>query len=325
MLEPELRGGFRLNRAHEDEVATSYRTTLGRIERALSDEPLTQVCDTILTDKLGLSAAPIESRPVAATTVKLSEVGSTPSLRADNRWHGSANRLIRDALEGQSLTMSDIVSGVPVKGDQPQFVDVGDEEGAFAIATSALQAGQILMEYAKPVTTASASRFPVGAGELLVAMDGDGSIGKAGVVESSDALLTADSHVAIIPVTGNMDLKLALACWLNSTWGRTQTSGLMTGATGQTQLRPADFLSILVPRLLVERAEAVAKGYKQTLATFEPPALRARQLICEVSAWITAFLIENGAMQARDEGLPRFGDPSSLRALLNVAYPSIAG
>ena len=315
----------RLDKSQEDEVAIWYRAALRNIERVLSDEPLTQVCDGILMKSLGLSAAPVEARNVSVTNVKLSDVASTPSLRADNRWHGSANRLIRSMLEESSVSMSYVVSGVPVKGNQPQFVDIEDEEGAFAIATSALQAGQIVMDYTKPVTTVSAQRFPVGEGELLVAMDGDGSIGKAGVVGASDAVLTVDSHVAVVPVIGDLDLKLALACWLNSTWGRTQTSGLMTGATGQTQLRPADFLSILVPRLLIERAHEVANEYKRTLATFEPPARRARQIICDVSASVTTFLSENGALQLDEEDSGKFGNAPSLRALLDIAYPSTAG
>jgi len=129
----------------------------------------------------------------------------------------------------------------------------------------------------------------------------------------------------VVPVIGDLDLKLALACWLNSTWGRTQTSGLMTGATGQTQLRPADFLSILVPRLLIERAHEVANEYKRTLATFEPPARRARQIICDVSASVTTFLSENGALQLDEEDSGKFGNAPSLRALLDIAYPSTAG
>ena len=94
-----------------------------------------------------------------------------------------------------------------MKGRQPQFVDMEAEGEAFAIATSTLQAGQIAMDYAKPVTLASANRVPVVAGDLLVAMDGDGSVGKAGVVGPSDFVLTVDSHVAIVPLQAILTLR----------------------------------------------------------------------------------------------------------------------
>ena len=99
----------------------------------------------------------------------------------------------------------------------------------------------------------------------------------------------------------------------------------MTGATGQTQLGPADFLRILVPRQLVQDAAAVANAYRQTLTTFEPPTRRARQLICDGAELITTSLIESGALNVSSQVAAEFSSPSSLRALLDLAYPSVMG
>ena len=312
-----------LNEESQSELADLYINTLTRIEKVFADEPLTQICDSILTSTLGFDAPPIETRPVSISIIKLSEVGSTPSLRVDNRWHGSANRLIRDVLSGQSVALGELLGGLPVKGRQPEFLEQEAEEGALAIATSTLQGGQVVMEYAKPITAASADHFPVGVGDLLVAMDGDGSLGKAGVVGSHDSQLTVDSHIAVLPVAGSSELKLALACWLNSTWGRTQTTGLMTGATGQTQLRPSDLMNVLVPEILIDRYKAVADAYEQTLISFESPPRRARQLICDGAVAMTTTFIENGALRLGGQVAAEFTSPISLRGLLDLAYPSV--
>ena len=312
-----------LNEEHQAELANSYTDTLTRIEKVFADEPLAQVCDSILASTLGFNAPPIETRPVSISVIKLSEVASTPSLRVDNRWHGAANRLVRDVLIDQSIALGQLLSGVPTKGRQPEFLEEEDEEGALAIATSTLQGGQVVMDYAKPIAAVSADRFPVGFGELLIAMDGDGSLGKAGVVGPHEAQLTVDSHVAVVPVAGPSELKLALACWLNSTWGRTQTTGLMTGSTGQTQLRPSDLIKVLVPEVLIDRCKAVAVAYEQTLINFESPPRRARQLICEAAALMTRTFVENGVLQLDGQGATEFASPASLRRLLDLAYPSV--
>jgi hypothetical protein len=314
----------RLNESQQTRITQCYTQTLNQIRDILAEEPFMEVCDNILSDVLQLPSPPIESRAVMAAVVSLEDVAATPSLRADNRWHGVPNRLVRGALAEESVPLGSVVGGMPVKGRQPDYLEEA-EDGAFAIATGTLQAGQVALDLAKPVTLTSAARFPVQSGQLLVAMDGDGSLGKAGVVGPSDAELTVDTHIAKVPVNGSPDLNKALACWLNSTWGRTQTAGLMTGATGQTQLRPTDLLRVLVPQVLVDRPDEVASAYQNVLTTFDTPARHARQAICDGSAEITEILMEEGTLRMTKESSATYNSPTALRTLLDLAYPSTGG
>ena len=78
----------KLSNGQQAEFADSYGDTLGRIERVLSDEPLTQVCDNILSDALRLVIPPIETRPVAVTSVTMSRccLHSKPADRQQMAW-----------------------------------------------------------------------------------------------------------------------------------------------------------------------------------------------------------------------------------------------
>jgi hypothetical protein len=194
------------------------------------------------------------------------------------------------------------------------------EDTPRAIATVSIQSGTIALDQTKPTTEQSVKRFPVLTGDLLVAMDGDGSLGKAAVYRGKEEA-TVDSHVARCRARGDEDLADALACYLNSTWGRVQTTSLMTGATGQTQLSPMDLLDLLVPGELVRYAGKVAYAYRAALRTYEPLPVRARRIICRASAELTSLLIADGALAASVVTEP-FTDADFLAAQLRMLHPS---
>jgi hypothetical protein len=201
---------------------------------------------------------------------------------------------------------------------------VPDEEVADdtpgAIATVSIQSGMIVLDQVKPTTAESTSRFPVRSGELLVAMDGDGSLGKAAVY-TGEKTATVDSHVARCRLRKRGRVAEAVACYLNSTWGRVQTTGMMTGATGQTQLSPTDLSDVLVPLAVVENAEVIAERYQEVLREFEPVTRRARRALCNACAEMTATLLADGAL-LKFEGLETFTSPDKLLGLLEQLYPS---
>jgi hypothetical protein len=154
-------------------------------------------------------------------------------------------------------------------------------------------------------------------------MDGDGSLGKAAVVPETELSLMRDSHVAALETKGSEHLAAALACWLNSTWGLTQTSGLMTGATGQTQLRPVDLASIRVPVNVLERAAETSTEYMSALSYIDTPARRARRILCNGAAQVSELLLKQHAIHLSPERSDEFVSAVRLWELLEVAYPTV--
>lgn len=303
-------------------IKETYRQTLADIETIANEDRLAETCDRIVSTICGLPLPKIGTGSVVARTVRMKEVASAPAMRADNRWHGGANQQVLAALRRDSVPLRSVLASLPAKGRQPTYLEEPDGDNAFAIATSTLQMGQVVLENAKPVTRGSVASAPVAPGELLVAMDGDGSLGKAAVVPDTDLALMRDSHVAALRTKGNEHLAAALACWLNSTWGLTQTSGLMTGATGQTQLRPADLASVLVPVNVLERVGNIAKEYTSALSYIDTPARRTRRILCKGAAQVSQLLLEHHAIRLDPERAKEFASTDYLWNLLALAYPT---
>jgi hypothetical protein len=317
----------RVSAATQTAIATSYRDALVEISALFEHESkLAGVCDQVIAEEVGISP-PTPIRPdVRIVRVSLAEVAATRALRLDNRWHSSENRKVREELlEHDLLMLGDVLDGLPAKGRQPHWApeELVSEDTPRAIATVSIQSGTVALEQTRPTTEQSVARFPVRTGDLLVAMDGDGSLGKAAVYDGEgDA--TVDSHVARCRARGDNRLADALACYLNSTWGRVQTTSLMTGATGQTQLSPTDLLDVLVPAELVARASSVSGAYRAALRTYEPLARRARRTICRASAELTSLLIADAAL-AESDAVEPFADTDFLFAQLTLLHPSLRG
>jgi hypothetical protein len=304
-------------------LAEMYGQTLADIDTIANEDRLAETCNRIIARVCDLQVPAIATGSVAARVVRMHEVASAPTMRADNRWHGVANQQVLAALERDSITLGSVLASPPAKGRQPTYLEEPDGGDAFAIATSTLQMGQLVLENAKPVTRTSVASAPVSPGRLLVAMDGDGSLGKAAVVPDTDLSLMRDSHVAMLETKGSEHLAAALACWLNSTWGLTQTSGLMTGATGQTQLRPADLASVRVSVNVLKRAAEVSTEYKSALSYIDTPARRARKILCNGAAQVSELLLKHRAIHLSPERSNEFVSATRMWELLGVAYPTV--
>jgi hypothetical protein len=304
-------------------LAEIYGQTLADIEAIANEDRLAETCDRIIAKVSGLQLPPIAIGSVAARAVSMHEVATAPSMRADNRWHGVANQQVLAALERDSVPLGSVLASLPTKGRQPTYLEEPDGDDAFAIATSTLQMGQVVLENAKPVKRTSVASAPVTRGQLLVAMDGDGSLGKAAVVPDTELSLMRDSHVAALETKGSEHLASTLACWLNSTWGLTQTTGLMTGATGQTQLRPADLASVRVPVNVLEQAAETSAEYTSVLSYIDTPARRTRRILCNGAAQVSELLLKERAIRLDPERSDEFISPAHLWKLLEVAYPTV--
>lgn len=305
------------------EIRRVYLEALGEIEAIAAEDRLAATCDRILSETVGLVSPALPRGGIAQQVVSLLDVARAPVLRIDNRWHGTANRSVRQAILADSSPLGSTLAALPLKGRQPSYLDEPDGDGAFAIATSTIQMGQLALDSLKPVLLESIARSPVDPGSLIVAMDGDGSLGKAAVVPDSDLHLARDSHVAKLDVVNGADMAFTLACWLNSTWGLVQTAGLMMGSTGQTQLRPIDLASVLVSNRVLASSSAIASAYRDALNYVDTPTRRARKAICRSSAEVSRIAVDRGLIELDEELARKFVDPAWLWDLLELAYPSV--
>jgi hypothetical protein len=303
-------------------VVDAYRTSLEELEHVIaSDGGFRDRCDDVLFKEAGLAKEGVEAGPLAMRSVPLLEVATTRVLRIDNRWHGVENHALQTLLgHRQCVPLGHLIEGGIRKGRQPKAIDDFEDDGEapVALTTAAIQSGGVAWEQVRGTDSESVGRFPVLKGDLLVAMDGDGSLGKAAVFDAHrDA--TTDSHLARI-TTKDPELAISLACYLNSSWGHVQTNALMSGSTGQTQLSPSDLAGVLVPIQVVEAAPAVADAYSSLLGLWEEPARRNRRVMCAASATLTTCLVSDGLI-APDAIEPTWMQAEGLLSLLDTVYP----
>ncbi|MBV5247031.1 hypothetical protein KUF57_26245 [Mycolicibacterium sp. PAM1] len=311
------------SRRAQESVADTYREFLRfAVQVAAEDEKFAAACDQIVGDVLGLELRALPPARVRHRAVPLSEVAEARTVRLDNRWHGAEFRsVILTLLEVPTRPLGELLVENMAKGRQPNLVLEGEEgDNGQAAATSSLRFGVVSEELLKRTTADCVAAFSVLRGDLLVAMDGDGSVGKCAVYGGAEPI-TADSHLARLRV-GYDDRAAALSCWLNSTWGQAQTNGMMSGATGQTQLSPDDLLSVRVPNSLLEHERELAKRFQSLTAAYVPAHHKVRAQLCETSAAIAALLLADGAL------IPTRGkdDPWSLKEnvrLMKRIYPSV--
>lgn len=156
--------------------------------------------------------------------------------------------------------------------------------------------------------------------DLLVSLDGDGSIGKAAVFGGEfDAV--CDSHI------GALRLKIpkqssALACLINSTYGQAFVQRHASGATGQIQLAPEDLFAFGVPAVVLENAQEIDAAYRAKLATFRGRSHRIKDKISIAAAAVSDELAGAGGLIFPNRDIERvLLGSSELRDLLNVLKP----
>ena len=193
------------------------------------------------------------------------------------------------------------------------------------VATVAIQAGTVVRDLTKPTTAeeiANAGDRQLQKGDLLVTMDGEGSIGKAAVFQDEYDAIT-DSHVAMIRFD-NSDLARALACWINSSCGQAQIELAISGATGQTQLSKGDLENLQVPIELIERAINITADYQKTVRAYQPVTTHVRGLLCYFSVEVSEALIYSSTLGAEGKSaLEKSASVEELSLLLSSLKPEL--
>jgi hypothetical protein len=234
-----------LTKALQDRIAARHDQCLRTITEILQEEVnLRTVADEVLVS-CGIEVAKLSLADLTFDKVSLAQCTRSPTLRIDARFHRSdlqstlINLRGRDCVSLESLLLEDLC-----KNSQPTILPV-EEEGCDGrvVATGSIQAGQVVFELSKFTTDEdieNAGRCRIAVNDVLVTMDGEGSIGKAAVFED-DYPAVPDSHVGILRFS-SADISFAVSCFLNSSLGQAQFLSSTTGATGQTQISRADLL-----------------------------------------------------------------------------------
>jgi len=318
----------RVSTSSREAIASDYLRTLAEIDEILEEERgIRSLCDDVLKVIGRMQLHPLDLQPLTCDAVTIRQCGANDMLRIDGRFHRSDVRAaLRSLSPDGAVRLGELVSDV-IRNSQPRIL-VDDEDQAAesrVVATSSIQAGQVVYEMTKATdveTVEGAGQRGIVSGDVLVTMDGDGSIGKCAVFDA-EYLAVPDSHVGILR-TSNRDISRAVSCFLNSSLGQAQFMIATTGATGQTQVSRDDLLAFWIPRAVLVSAKDVGDAYSERLRSFEPLTRRVRRRLCEFGAATTGVVLRDGDLPARaSRGLDPYQDPLRLMELFELLKPEM--
>jgi len=310
-------------------LGRQYMATLGRINEDFeANRRLFVACDEVLVEILGYPTRSLMYGSVFDVEIPLAECERSAQLRLDARYHRPEHRFYADLLDGlETVCLADLLKCEVLRGRQPRLIDDGDEVGGRIVATVSLQGGQIIGELTKPAVVedieADGARL-LEAGDLLVAMDGEGSLGKAAVHLDTTEPAMADSHLGVLRLKDTV-LSQAVACYLNSSLGQAQIGMYTSGSTGQTQIAAEDLIRVRIPRAVIDKAVDIDAAYLKVLTEYQPIPRKARHRVSTFSCLITEQLLLSGLVEpGMREEFEAMADPDAAAAMLSMLKPSMS-
>lgn len=308
----------------QEKIGGIYVEALKAIEEIISEpDDLSVVCDAVLLACCGLYCPSVATSIRQIERASLRDIIESRVLRIDFRHLRSDFRSIGAAFDALPTTSLGELVSAQLRRSQPRILPVDDQQQPRVVATSSIQSGQVvelLTKQCDDAYFAEATARQLAASDLLVALDGDGSIGKAAVFNGEfDAV--CDSHVLalrlIVP-----DQAAALSCLLNSTYGQAYVQRYASGSTGQIQLAPEDLAALRVPNVVVDKFKAVGDAYRAKLATFKGRSDRIKDVMCTAAAAVSSELARAGALKFLTSDIEReYLSGTQLRELLNILKP----
>jgi hypothetical protein len=309
-------------------IADSQKRAIEDVERIVTEDiDLREVADGVLAKSVELPTYRWEFPSVTSDHVSLEMAASrSRTLRLDPSFHRSGLRAIADSVDAsETVELSSLLSNGIVKSGQPTILEAGDIGGGRVIASISLQGGRVVEELTKPTTEdqiETAGTRLVQENDLLVAMDGY-SYGKAAVFSGTYDAVT-DSHVGVLRLHGDRGtLGGALACFLASSYGRSQLEIALSGSSAY-QLSKDDLSAVRVPTAIVAEAPSIAADFLEAVGEYVPLTQRVRDRICACSAEISAMLLE---APETDESvklaLAKFPEKEDLMSLLAELRPEM--
>lgn len=308
----------------QDSLGGQYRQLLAAIATGLAAaEGFAARCDHLLANHAGLAVPPLRHSRLTVDHLRLSAVlCASEGMRIDARFHRGEVRQILALLDNQpTTTLRELIVGDLVKGSQPTLVSE-DEATPFAgprvVSTGCIQGGAVVPELTKLTTEECFDRAGVrqlSGGDVVLTMDGEGSIGKAATF-SGDFDAVPDSHVAILRLADPTQAP-AVVCVINSSLGQAQVDLSTTGSTGQTQISKADALGLRIPIVALKRSEALSQPFQDLTESFENAGASIRRLVCENAAALGQDLCASGAFtEPAAAAMTAISDPETLLAYL---------
>jgi type I restriction enzyme M protein len=204
-------------------------------------------------------------------------------------------------------------------------LDNDDHGGAAVIATATIQAGQVADEQLKRTSEhaiATAGSRRVRNGDVLITLDGEGSIGKAAVYRREYPAIT-DSHVGVLRPRDPKHSD-AIACFINSSLGQAQIEMSISGSTGQTQLAKDAVQDLRVPICVLENSRQIGKIYVEGLKEYVPTTRQVRRILCDCEASISAIILGHSTMtQKTRQALQRLTSSDAMLTLFDRLRPSM--
>ena len=314
----------RLARRDQDGIAATYCEALASIEQMLSDDHgIEPGCNRALHDIIGLQIPTNPSRAITVERVEAGDVIANRFLRLDYRHLRSDYRMYERSLTAEPHVPLMALVEDCIKGSQPEILTVDDQEPFRVVATVSVQNGRVDASLTKPTTeqyVANAGARKICKGDLLITVDGEGSIGKAAIFgDEYDAV--CDSHVAILRLK-EPAIAPSVACLLNSGFGRAHVQRYASGSTGQIQLSTDDLCRLAVPKALLNNLQSVAAEYGRVVGGHRTGSRRIKQRICSAESLITDALIGKGCFIAEDVStVVEYSEPSKLLDILGLLVP----
>jgi hypothetical protein len=307
-------------------VGTLYTAALNEIELVLnSDVSIQGMCDDVLRTTGRLAFKSLDRHRLTFDEVPLAACVASPDLRLDARFHRGDIRASQELLNNTpTIQLRRLMNSNLIKGRQPVFLDEDASDGGAVVATSSIQGGQVqddLLKLTAEETVIAAGMHKVHHGDLLLTMDGEGSIGKVAVYRRRDPAVT-DSHIGIIRLLDPSHAD-ALACFLNSSLGQAQIEMVISGSTGQTQLRRDDVHRLKVPRAILDSARVIGSQYMKGLGDYVPITTRVRRHICRAEAAISQCLLRADLDDKARAYMEAAADEDALMKLLGSLKPSM--
>jgi hypothetical protein len=317
----------KLSKMSQGVISEAYKETLSKIRDVLSHEvDMKGLCDEIIWTTTDLKYQRLRLDDTSLDVVALADIAKSSVLRMDGRFHRGELRSIAATLDDQnSLPLGELLESDVIKGSQPVLLQEDDVSASRVVATVSIQGGRVVDELTKPTTEdqiIQAGSRALRSSDLLIAMDGEGSIGKAAVFDGEYDAVT-DSHLGTIRLSKSK-LAPALACFLNSSLGQAQIMMATSGSTGQTQISKSDVMGLRVPVAVVSGASKVGKSYEKRTSDFDPPSAQARRLMAALSVTTGEHLVAGGSLSSKAKReLGKISDIDPLLDLLGSLKPEM--
>lgn len=309
-------------------IGSAYQAAMVAWAAELDTRPSTmEVADAVVESAIGAAVPRLQPRRLAIDRVSLLAVAASSSLRIDGRYHrGDVRAVVGKLADWDTVSLESLLADGIRKSSQPTILaEVTDETGPRVVCTAALQQGAVLKSATKATTEAqlaTAGDRALRSSDLLVAMDGEGSIGKAAVF-TDDYPAVTDSHVAILRLDAP-NAAQALACFINSSVGQAQVSIATSGSTGQTQISVADLCGLRIPDWLIREAPSIGAAYHTALVSYESERSLFNRVMAAAAGKTSDLLLESGAFNdAAIKHVEALSEEEGLLCLLDMLQPSM--